>query len=302
MKTRHAYIFALVLFSTLTIFILYQYMCMHLQRSKEAFTSMMLHPNEFDVYLINLSKNKDRFQHFVSLYTASDLNFKSFYRLEAVDGKTLKISEYVSDYAMDEINFAETNGHRTKHYQLSRGGVGCYLSHMMVYRRIAEGKKPYGIIFEDDVIIEKDIYAKIHDFLQNIPTDWDIVLFGCHCIKCNKETHYNNVKRFFWLHGYLLSQTGAKKIIKYLNDIPIEQQIDAVLSDMAEKNKIRIYCMRNAAAKQNNGFHTTIQVPLKKVDGIDPYSSLDVMYHKASTNTVTKSAASTDAVVLSTRS
>lgn len=34
---------------------------------------------------------------------------------------------------------AETQGYRTKHYQLTRGSLGCYMSHLQLYQHIIRG-------------------------------------------------------------------------------------------------------------------------------------------------------------------
>lgn len=227
---------------------------------------------EFDVYLINLSHNKDRLQHFSNLYKKSDLNFQPFIRFEAVNGKLLDIQPLVTAKAFKEIDEAEKTGFRTKHYQLSRGGIGCYISHMNIYRMVADGKKPFAIIFEDDVVFPPNILSMLKYETQNIPNNWDIILLGCHCIICEKYERFSVTNRFFWLHGYLIRKEGAQKLLAYLDNRPIEQQIDTVLSVMASKKLLNIYCINKAIARQSKGFRTTIQIPMKNEKGIDPYA------------------------------
>lgn len=168
---------------------------------KDHFHDGVISPDHFDVFLINMSKNEDRLKSFVDQYKASDLGFKNFLRYEAIDGIDINIKDYVSPRAYDEIQNAEKNGYRMRHYQLTRGGVGCYLSHQNVLRIIQDSDKKFGVVFEDDAIINPELYSKLAKVMLEIPTDWDILLLGCYCIKCIKYEKHADINRFWFLHG-----------------------------------------------------------------------------------------------------
>jgi GR25 family glycosyltransferase involved in LPS biosynthesis len=231
--------------------------------------------NDVDIYLINMQANSDRLESFIEQYMMSDLRYKKFSRFAAVDGATLDTGAFVTQFALDEINTTLSSGYRTKHYQLTKGAVGCYLSHLSLYNKIAKGDAPYGLIFEDDVRIDSNLFAKINKNLETIPNNWDILLFGCHCIVCDKfEKHYD-AERFFLLHAYIVKKESARKIFNYLDKKKIEQQIDSELSDMVTVGQLKIFCLRDTIARQDNRtFRTTIQTPLKMVAGVDPYQSI----------------------------
>lgn len=227
-----------------------------------------------DIYLINLERNTDRLNFFIEQYLQSDLKNKQFNRINAVDGKKIDIQDYVSPRAYKEIKEIEKTGYRTKHYQLTRGAIGCYLSHISAYTAIANGDKPYGLVFEDDVRIKPNIWKKLNEFLLTIPNNWDLLLNSCYCISCTKTEVYYDVKRFFWMHCLLLKKETAKKILEHLQNKLIEQQIDSELSDIASDGLIKIYCLKESLATQGNHFSTDIQMPLKIVSGTNPYSSI----------------------------
>jgi hypothetical protein len=132
----------------------------------------------------------------------------------------------------------------------------------------------YAYVFEDDAILGVDVFHQTQSILRVIPADWDVILLGCKCLSCENFGKYDKVKKFFYTHAMLLNKKGVKKIINYLDDILIEQQIDAVLGEMAEKNMISIYCTTNAISKQNENFQTTIQIPVKQLPGIDPFDGV----------------------------
>lgn len=230
--------------------------------------------DEIDIYLINLERNKDRLEAFIEQYVMSDLNSKKFNRLNAVDGKKLNIQEYVSPRAYIEIKETEKTGYRIKHYQLTRGAIGCYLSHMLAYEAIANGENEYGLIFEDDVTIDSKFFQKFNKVLLTIPNDWDMLLCGCHCITCEKLDTYYDTNRFFLLHSYVVKKDAAKRTLAYLKSKLIEQQLDSELSDMVTENLLNIYCLKDWLSKQSGSFSTDIQMPLKVITGINPYMAV----------------------------
>jgi len=249
--------------------------CKKAKSIMDSFVDGVLSLKDFEIYLINMSKNADRLKSFVEQYKGCDLGSKNFFRFEAVDGRMLNLADYVSPRALAEIQDAEKNGYRVKHYQLTPGGVGCYLSHQQVLRIIAESDKPYGIVFEDDAVIDPKLYSKLTATMTQIPSDWDMLLLGCFCIKCVKYEQHSDMDRFFQTHGYVVRRDSARRITEFLDKTLIEQQIDTVLSEMAQQNKIKIYCLNDELARQNTSFGTTIQLPINFKSGVDPYETID---------------------------
>lgn len=61
------------------------------------------------------------------------------------------------------------------------GRIACHLSHMKTLAYFLKSDYKTCLIFEDDIIIEKDAeyyYAKIDSIMKSMPTDWDIINFG----------------------------------------------------------------------------------------------------------------------------
>ena len=241
----------------------------------DTFESGIVSLNDFEIYLINMTKNVDRLNAFIDQYKGCDLSAKNFYRFEAVDGRTLNLKDHVSPTALVEIEDAEKNGYRVKHYQLTPGGVGCYISHQRLLRIIGESNKPYGIVFEDDAVIDPKLYSKLSTTLLQIPDTWDMLLFGCFCIKCIKYEQHAKMDRFFQTHGYIVKRESARKITEYLDKTLINQQIDSVFSKMAEDNILQIFCLNDALVRQNTSFATTIQLPINFKSGVDPYDTVE---------------------------
>lgn len=234
-----------------------------------------LNKDNLKCYIINLVRNPERLKRFEVQYETSDLNDIVLEHIEAVDGRKIDIDEHISEQAKLDILSAERMGTRSYHYQLTRGAVGCYLSHMETYLRIANSKEPYALVFEDDVrfMKRKSVLTDLNRELTHVPNDWDILLLGCVCFVCGKYTAHYDVNRFFLLHGYVIKRSSAAKIYELLRNEKIEQQLDAHFSDLCEQGLLKIYCLKNKLAMQWN-MGTNIQIPVKQQPGINPFDPI----------------------------
>lgn len=215
--------------------------------------------NEVEIYLIHMAKNIDRLQNFEQSYFNSDMSFKKFNIFPAVIGKDLNLINYVSPKAYKQILMSEKTGTRMHHYDLTRGAVGCYLSHLSIYKNIIEKNMKYGIIFEDDAIIANDFYKRLLYGLNVVPKNWDIFLLGVICLKCDVGKEYINIKRFWGTHGYIVNNQSAKKLLEYL-DKPLSKQIDADMSLLIKKGIINVYAINPVIVVQDNKFGSDIQM------------------------------------------
>lgn len=83
----------------------------------------------------------------------------------------------MTPYAYETLQNNTKRGKRTYHSELISGAIGCYLSHIRIYKKIVEDNIPYAIIFEDDVRFldpEYIFWKKINSL--NIPNDTDIFI------------------------------------------------------------------------------------------------------------------------------
>ena len=108
--------------------------------------------NIFDViYLINLKRRPDRLKKFLEFYNVSDMKNNLLIKFDAIDGSKLDIDNVpLTELAKAELNQLESTGFRTKHYQLTKGAIGCYLSHVKIWENILKNNYEYALIFEDD--------------------------------------------------------------------------------------------------------------------------------------------------------
>lgn len=227
--------------------------------------------NDFDIYVINLKKNKERLDSFMKEYNKSDLKNIPLNVFPAIVGKDLDLINYVTPAAYKQILTTEVLKNRKFHYELTRGAVGCYLSHLNIWKKIAESDKKYGLIFEDDVVIANDFFARLLIGLTHVPNDWDVYTCGIMCLKCDIKPNYIKVNRFWGLHGYIVRKESANVIYNELNKL-INKQIDADLSLMIKYGKIKIYGINPIIVAQDGNFGSDIQVPVDKNSSVDAFT------------------------------
>jgi len=247
------------LFTFLTIMTIYKY----------EYKTLNIHS-----YIINLDKNKNRFEGAKTQYESSDLNGAiSMDRFSAVNGKTLILEDYLQDDIIAEIEDVEEKKARTHHHQLTKGGVGCFLSHLTLYRQLNEDKSSNAyLIFEDDIMLVPNIKTHIDYSLKHIPNDWDIILYSW--IRLGSQPMLNSsiekVDYFWGMQCYLINRRGAEAIAKEVEETPIDGQIDSFLSRMIKQGKLRVYVYNKKVVNENSN-QTDIQTDLKITTDIDPY-------------------------------
>lgn len=214
------------------------------------------------IYLINLKRRPDRLKEFLQCYNECGLTQKKLTKFNAVDGTLLDIKTVpLTSLAILELKQLETIGFRYKHYQLTKGAIGCFMSHVKVWEHILSSDKNSALIFEDDARPPPNFKKMVNKTMMNIPNDWDIVLFGKHCYECEDKGEYVRVKKFILLHSYMISKRGILKIFNENNIFPISQQLDAYLSEISDI--INIYASKNNMVSQASS-RTDIQAPIVK--------------------------------------
>lgn len=221
----------------------------------------------FECFVINMAKNRNRMANFDRQYNRSDLAGRPYTRFEAINGAAMgeKMREYVTPKVWMGMNYLNQMKVRLGDGQLTPGMIGCYLSHYAIFKQIVEENIPYAVIFEDDANIHPRIYSKkIQSIVEpdgTYPNDWDIILLGHWCKTCVPVTNdYTSVKYFWGLHGYMVSQQGAQKLIA-LRENEISMQIDHYMSYLAQQGQLNILAIHPSYVVPGN-FGTDLQMQI----------------------------------------
>jgi hypothetical protein len=135
-------------------------------------------------YIINMKARPDRLASIlvrVQTQPAPEI-------IEAVDGRTLKPSAT----------------------QLTRGEIGCFKSHLLALQKIAESTQPYGLVLEDDAVIQlPKSFDALRLVMEQAPPDWGALSLGCNYFPRKQPSAVQVSKRIYSLNGSNILGTHA---------------------------------------------------------------------------------------------
>lgn len=127
---------------------------------------------DISYYVINMAKDVARWQQ-LQAECPSGVNFTRF---EGIDGRNLD-GDDMSEAAKGAIRDIG---------KLTPPELGCMLSHIGVWQALVDSAKPLAVVMEDDVMFAEHFVARLQDFLQQLPQDFDIAYLGF-----NADMHIN---------------------------------------------------------------------------------------------------------------
>jgi GR25 family glycosyltransferase involved in LPS biosynthesis len=178
----------------------------------------------YTTYIINLDTRRDRWDKLM----AAEPYLQSATRVAGVNGKTLTMNSEI--YHMFERN----------EFQWKKSIIGCNLSHISVWKRVAESPtNTVALVLEDDVRFHSGWLASWPAYQQAIPADADVLYLGG-VLPPNKpalpsasravnsywsqiipNTYFSPVPApvfHFCAYSYILTQRGAQKLMAFMMD------------------------------------------------------------------------------------
>jgi len=165
-------------------------------------------------------------------------------RISAVDGRQLEektIKKYFTQQAIEQAN--------TKYdkfipgYYMTKGGMGCALSHRSIFLKIMQENHDCVLVIEDDVIFADDFLKKWNHYSKSLPGNFDLVYVGYHESELTKFSNVNSA--FSKPSGVVFGTFGMvihKKVVPTLiNLFPVYGQIDSMISTLFPK--INVYTL-----------------------------------------------------------
>jgi len=209
-------------------------------------------------YVINLKHRTDRWKTF-SEQRAIKKIMKSypFERFDAIAGSTIDVPNDNRISMRTRRNIKESS--RRDHEDLNTaGGIGCYLSHVEIWKKIVMNQEDYGIVFEDDTKLPDDFLTVLKssmkdlNLLPEMPDVWTFSYGWDFFYKTKGKELPQNITenhRGPWiyntcpggLNGYLVTREGAKKLLE--NALPIDMHVDLYICMNVDLKKI--LCVAN---------------------------------------------------------
>jgi GR25 family glycosyltransferase involved in LPS biosynthesis len=191
------------------------------------------------VYVINLIHRNDRLEKMDNMLNKIGGKFLEYERIEAVNGKLITDDEKNNLLSLKSRRLFN-NPTSFKDIK-SLGAIGCYLSHVGIWKLALERNEEEIIILEDDIKLKVDI-DKLQEYIITRPEDYDICYLDWYDLYGNDNTkeynsHWNknNDDEISFFSAYMISEKGIRKLLQ--NIYPMEQQIDCYADAYAIENK-----------------------------------------------------------------
>jgi glycosyl transferase family 25 len=165
------------------------------------------------IFVINLASSTERLNHVSQELKAQNLPFE---RINAVDGGELSESAIAQHYSAD-LNL------KKYHKPLSKGEIGCYLSHRKAWQTIVARQLDYAIILEDDFVLDRSIHSAIEN-INSLKQPWQLIKLAAYKDR-NREIAFTKPladEQHLVIHKKLMSGccatavslAGAKALLK----------------------------------------------------------------------------------------
>lgn len=206
------------------------------------------------IYIISLLNSTKRRINVTNIM--SKLNITNYTIIDAIDGSKL---EHFYTYKNWRDPWSKLH--------LTKGEVGCALSHLLVWDKIISSDDISSIILEDDFIInnEKDFYILA---TYNGPVNFDLLYLGRKKMDNEPESQVNidylnlsssalKSSLSYWTIGYILSKKGAQYLKNgKINSVPYKEcifPVDEYIPWMFGKNSI--YGLENIPNNNNMNYY-----------------------------------------------
>uniref|UniRef100_A0A915APJ8 Glycosyltransferase 25 family member n=1 Tax=Parascaris univalens TaxID=6257 RepID=A0A915APJ8_PARUN len=171
--------------------------------------------NVDSIYLINLERRQERRQKMSEIFKIMGIDYKLW---RATDGNLLENEEFAADVVL-------LPGYEDPYYKrpMKTGEIGCFLSHYRIWRDVIDKSFKRVIVFEDDlrfILNSTNMLTELIEDLDHTALPWDLVYLGRKRLESARENwvpghrHLSTVGYSYWTLGYMLSQSGAKKLVR----------------------------------------------------------------------------------------
>jgi len=200
-------------------------------------------PFDIPTFVINLDRRPDRWEKFQA--SAKRIGLTSYTKFRAIDGAQLNPTEKLQ-------RIFDHND-----YNMRQGIVGCAMSHIALWIEFLKvpninPRQPF-LILEDDAEYPDDFTNAIQTVLENVPNDWDVI-FITHHHRIKESAQQERLlpkilleKRDFrsafalslgGTGGYLISRTGAERMLNFISQHGMTNAIDTVMQKAADTANI----------------------------------------------------------------
>jgi len=211
------------------------------------------------IIYINLNKRPERNNNIIKELNKHKLF--NFERFPAIDGSQINYNNLSKNIiSQNAINDA-LNKNAGLYSIMTKGGIGCALSHYLIYNKIINYNSfDYYLIIEDDIEFNDNFLNKLNIYLKELQ-NYDILYLGYHSYKSTNKTnlkYFDKPEYIFGTYGYIINKKAALELLKVF---PLNKQIDSEIYKVF--NNINVFCLKDEYKLINHNYElygTDIQI------------------------------------------
>uniref|UniRef100_A0A8C1TVD0 Si:ch211-13f8.2 n=1 Tax=Cyprinus carpio TaxID=7962 RepID=A0A8C1TVD0_CYPCA len=206
------------------------------------------------VYLINLKRREDRRDRMLRSLEVLGIDFTL---TDAVDGKALNSTQ------LRALGIEMLPGYKDPYSDrvLTKGEIGCFLSHYNIWKKVVELQQQQVLVLEDDVRFEPSFKSRLNTILEDVKQSglqWDLIYVGRKRLQINHPEHWvEGVKNLvipdysYWTLGYALSLQGAKTLLEaqpLSKMLPVDEFLPVMFNKHPKEEYMSHFKQRNLKA------------------------------------------------------
>jgi glycosyl transferase family 25 len=220
--------------------------------------------------IVSLNRRPDRWEKVVS--ALGRVGIARISKFAAVDGATL------SDQTLSALvdSACVVSDRPTSHTQLTRPAIGCFLSHLTIWKGFLDGGRDRLVVLEDDAVPSPSYSANYAErVLAAIPAEADLVLLGGTIMAgLVEKTECEFLSRVYYFNGtyaYLVTRKGCAKLLQHL--LPLRTHIDHQISHVLIRNPASLFAYAVTPALFDHDFSSwsDAYVPISGSDEADQH-------------------------------
>ncbi|XP_045429617.1 inactive glycosyltransferase 25 family member 3 isoform X3 [Pipistrellus kuhlii] len=168
-----------------------------------------------EVFVISLARRPDRRERMLSSLWEMEISGRV---VDAVDGRALN-SSVLRSLGVDLLpGYQDPYSGRS----LTKGEVGCFLSHHAIWEEVAARGLAQVVVFEDDVRFQSNFKGRLERLMEEVEAEklpWDLIYLGRKQVNPEEEVAVEGLPRLvvagysYWTLAYALSLAGARKLL-----------------------------------------------------------------------------------------
>ncbi|OWK10035.1 CERCAM [Cervus elaphus hippelaphus] len=168
-----------------------------------------------EVFVISLARRPNRRERMLTSLWEMEISGRV---VDAVDGRMLN-SSVMRTLGVDLLpGYQDPYSGRT----LTKGEVGCFLSHYSIWEEVVARGLTRVVVFEDDVRFESNFKGRLERLMEEVEAEklpWDLIYLGRKQVNPEEEAVVEGLPNLvvagysYWTLAYVLSLAGARKLL-----------------------------------------------------------------------------------------